>query len=343
MHSKLVAGFHRWNAACGNDAFFSLEPKLSGVKHGIPCSASYFHDGELRAQRERERRSGFPCAFKLMPTILDRRASYQSQQQQTSPLSSPSLTPQNQQSLQQQQNRFWDDDQADPEHGPESRFTNVEFSPAASKSPASSRVHRSGETASLANAECSPTSCSPSSTAAVAATAATAQPPPPPAASKRRSASVTLKNGATVKLPSKPADPLLNKEQCSINPSSVSSNSICQHFPCHMKQSTATTKHSSSSSNASPYHNNSKKSNAVSANNPGIGPLGSVPGNATSTAIERRSRSLRSQRKRLIKEAKSEYEERVEMYCQQLTVGCGHVSCQNRFCASSKGNKSFLE
>ncbi|KAI8147255.1 hypothetical protein BJV82DRAFT_509066 [Fennellomyces sp. T-0311] len=47
-----------------------------------------------------------------------------------------------------------------------------------------------------------------------------------------------------------------------------------------------------------------------------------------------RSKSLR---KRRLKEAKYDYEARIEQYFQQLTVGCGRSECTNRFCATGKG------
>jgi hypothetical protein len=43
-------------------------------------------------------------------------------------------------------------------------------------------------------------------------------------------------------------------------------------------------------------------------------------------------------KKEKLKEAKNEYEERIEEYFQQLTVGCGQKECKNRFCASGRGN-----
>ncbi|KAI8883236.1 hypothetical protein K501DRAFT_272895 [Backusella circina FSU 941] len=43
-------------------------------------------------------------------------------------------------------------------------------------------------------------------------------------------------------------------------------------------------------------------------------------------------------KKEKLKEAKNEYEERIEEYFQQLTVGCGQKECKNRFCASGRGS-----
>ncbi|KAG1639659.1 hypothetical protein G6F44_007612 [Rhizopus delemar] len=42
-------------------------------------------------------------------------------------------------------------------------------------------------------------------------------------------------------------------------------------------------------------------------------------------------------RKEKLKEAKSDYEDRIEEYFKQLTVGCGQKDCRNKFCASGRG------
>lgn len=38
-----------------------------------------------------------------------------------------------------------------------------------------------------------------------------------------------------------------------------------------------------------------------------------------------------------LKEAKNEYEEHIEEYFHQLTVGCQQIDCRNKFCASGRG------
>lgn len=42
-------------------------------------------------------------------------------------------------------------------------------------------------------------------------------------------------------------------------------------------------------------------------------------------------------RKEKLKEAKNDYEDRIEEYFKQLTVGCQQRDCRNKFCASGRG------
>lgn len=42
-------------------------------------------------------------------------------------------------------------------------------------------------------------------------------------------------------------------------------------------------------------------------------------------------------RKEKLKQAKNEYEERIEEYFEQLTAGCQQRDCRNKFCASGRG------
>ncbi|KAG1184220.1 hypothetical protein G6F35_015153 [Rhizopus arrhizus] len=48
-------------------------------------------------------------------------------------------------------------------------------------------------------------------------------------------------------------------------------------------------------------------------------------------------------RKEKLKEAKSDYEDRIEEYFKQLTVGCGQKDCRNKFCASGRGKNKNIQ
>lgn len=126
-------------------------------------------------------------------------------------------------------------------------------------------------------------------------------PPPPP---RRRSCNLRISNpSTTTKLP-KPdtkLGPTVN--QCSSN----------RHYSYHARQQQPT-------------------SRLAPASTPTLFASHSLDQPKTTR------RSLdKSQRKRQLKEAKSDYEARIEQYFQQLTVGCGRSDCINRFCATGRG------
>lgn len=58
----------------------------------------------------------------------------------------------------------------------------------------------------------------------------------------------------------------------------------------------------------------------------------------TPKANLKKKRNSKLYRKEKLKQAKDEYEERIEEYYEQLTVGCQQRDCLNRFCASGRGN-----
>lgn len=126
-------------------------------------------------------------------------------------------------------------------------------------------------------------------------------PPPPP---RRRSSNLRISNPSTTTKISKP-DPKLGStvNQCSSN----------RHYPYHARQQQPTSRL----------------------------PPPSTPTLFASHSLDQPKSTRRSmdksQRKRQLKEAKSDYEARIEQYFQQLTVGCGRSDCINRFCASGRG------
>ncbi|CDH57609.1 probable e3 ubiquitin-protein ligase hectd2-like [Lichtheimia corymbifera JMRC:FSU:9682] len=126
-------------------------------------------------------------------------------------------------------------------------------------------------------------------------------PPPPP---RRRSSNLRISNPSTTTKISKP-DPKLGStvNQCSSN----------RHYPYHARQQQPTSRL----------------------------PPPSTPTLFASHSLDQPKSTRRSmdksQRKRQLKEAKSDYEARIEQYFQQLTIGCGRSDCINRFCASGRG------
>ncbi|KAI9489257.1 hypothetical protein BDB00DRAFT_634473 [Zychaea mexicana] len=111
-------------------------------------------------------------------------------------------------------------------------------------------------------------------------------------------------------------------------------NLVCHHFSSHARPSTSPQQQSPASL---PNHISNKdrlnassiaKSNGSSSKaNKSKKDIVHLPGES----------SLKSLRKRRLKEAKCDYEARIEQYFQQLTVGCGRADCMNRFCATGKG------
>jgi hypothetical protein len=88
---------------------------------------------------------------------------------------------------------------------------------------------------------------------------------------------------------------------------------------------------------------------ATSSNNNSSNTTGTTnittPSSPPSLAITPKSTLRYSQRKsnksykrEKLKEAKNEYEERMEEYFRQLTVGCQQKDCRNKFCASGRVN-----
>ncbi|KAI9243540.1 hypothetical protein BY458DRAFT_530581 [Sporodiniella umbellata] len=57
----------------------------------------------------------------------------------------------------------------------------------------------------------------------------------------------------------------------------------------------------------------------------------------TTTTAHGRYKKNKLYRKEKLKEAKSDYEDRIEDYFKQLTVGCQQQDCRNKFCASGRG------
>ncbi|KAI8071913.1 hypothetical protein BDF21DRAFT_344302 [Thamnidium elegans] len=56
-----------------------------------------------------------------------------------------------------------------------------------------------------------------------------------------------------------------------------------------------------------------------------------------------KKKSNKLYRKEKLREAKNEYEERIEEYFQQLTIGCQQLECRNKFCASGRGGILSLQ
>lgn len=192
----------------------------------------------------------------------------------------------------------------------------------------------------------SPTSTSSSAAAVAAATAA---------ASRRRPSSLSIKsNGSgTVKLSK--GDALRNnsssqKEPCSLSP--AAHNIVCQHFSCQMKPSskhvplTTTTASTFHPLNQTPNASETTTATMHSATTGTSAPLtATLPTpfqkQRIDAPIHRVNSSVRIRRKKQLKEAKNDYEAKVEQYFQQLTEGCGQRECTNRFCASGKGEWSL--
>ncbi|KAI9029555.1 hypothetical protein CLU79DRAFT_734604 [Phycomyces nitens] len=118
----------------------------------------------------------------------------------------------------------------------------------------------------------------------------------------------TKRRPPTMKPAVKMPDGLLQpKEQCTII-HTRHPNSVCQHFPCPPKP-----KYSSLPFAPTPSHTKTR-------------PTAPVDPRPKSQKIKR------------LKEAKQEYEARIEQYFRQLTQGCGQLTCKNRFCFSSRGS-----
>lgn len=90
-----------------------------------------------------------------------------------------------------------------------------------------------------------------------------------------------------------------------------------------------------------PFQLKSNSNASGNANNAAAAAAATAP---TSLAMSTKSakhyekkKSSRLYKREKLKEAKSEYEEHIEEYFHQLTVGCQQMDCRNKFCASGRG------
>ncbi|KAL0075715.1 hypothetical protein F4703DRAFT_1886991 [Phycomyces blakesleeanus] len=119
----------------------------------------------------------------------------------------------------------------------------------------------------------------------------------------------TKRRPPTMKPAVKMPDALMQpKEPCTIIHGTRNPNSVCQHFPCPPKP-----KYSSLPFAPTPSHTKTRPT-------PPVDPR------------------PKSQKIKRLKEAKQEYEIRIEKYFRQLTQGCGQTTCQNRFCSTGRGS-----
>jgi hypothetical protein len=97
-------------------------------------------------------------------------------------------------------------------------------------------------------------------------------------------------------------------------------------------------------SNNNNNNNNNNVSNANNASAAATTTAATAPASTASLAISpklakhyEKKKNNKLYKREKLKEAKNEYEERIEEYFHQLTIGCQQTECRNKFCASGRG------
>ncbi|KAI9278362.1 hypothetical protein BDA99DRAFT_491964 [Phascolomyces articulosus] len=127
--------------------------------------------------------------------------------------------------------------------------------------------------------------------------------------------------------------------------SSVNNKMACHHYSTHARPSPPQQQPSQQSLSSLSNHGPTKDRSHHT-----ITTIKTMHGDSSSSSSSSSSKNIthlpetksKSLRKRRLKEAKYDYEARIEQYFQQLTVGCGRYDCTNRFCATGKGGISNL-